>query len=125
LGHHFGGLGSLLIGENGGDEHDGSEHNTKIEVGFVSLICLDAVSNDTEDCTSLKEEGEESSELVQEEAVPWHLLLLGKLIVSITGGEIFRTFERINLLSLDSLLGISFGNTIVFIGLHTFAEVLE
>ena len=84
LGHHFGRFGSLLIGENGGNEHDGSEHNTKIKVGFIGLVSLNAVSNNTEDCTSLKEEGEETSELMQEEAVPWHLLLLGKLIVAIS-----------------------------------------
>jgi len=32
LSHHFGGLGGLLIGENRGNEHDGSEHNTEVEV---------------------------------------------------------------------------------------------
>jgi hypothetical protein len=92
LGHHFGGLGSLLIGENSGNEHDGSEYNTKIEVGPISLIFLDNIGDDTEDCTGLEEEGEETSELVQEEAVPWDLLLLGELVVSVTLLEIFRAF---------------------------------
>jgi hypothetical protein len=54
LGHHFGGFGGLLVRENGGDEHDSSEYNTKVQIGSVSFIRLDNVSNDTENCTELE-----------------------------------------------------------------------
>jgi hypothetical protein len=112
LGHHFGGLGSLLIRENGGNEHDRSEHNTKIKVRSVSLIFLDSVSDDTEDCTGFEEEGEETSELMQEEAVPRDLLFLGKFIVSVTGVLVFVTM---NLLLVDSFRGLLFGEAVGFV----------
>ena len=82
--HERGGLGRLRVREHTGDEHDNGEHNTKVKIGLIGLIFLDTESNETEDGTEPKKEREEASLLLQEEDARVDLVLLGKLVLTVS-----------------------------------------
>jgi hypothetical protein len=80
LSHHLSGLGGLHVGEDTRKEGNDGKDDTEPQVGSIFLIGLDTVTNEAEEGSEPKEEGEETGELVEEEAVPWDSLLLGESV---------------------------------------------
>jgi len=108
--HEGGSLGGLHVGEDTGEEHDDSEHDTEVQVSLVFLVFLDGVSNETEEGTEPEEEREETSLLFEEDAIPWLGFLLGEGVFTILS---------------EGLGGHSSGQTLGLIGLELLAELLS
>jgi len=81
--------GGLCEGEASSDEYDEAEYNTQVEVRLILfLVFLNGETKEAEESTEPEEEREDTSHLLDEEAVPWDGSLIGESVRTVSLGRL-------------------------------------
>jgi hypothetical protein len=69
--HHFCRFGCLGIRETPGQKGNSSKYDTEIQIGLITLVDLDTISNETKERSEPKQKGEETCHLTEKDTIPW------------------------------------------------------